>query len=68
MDTFPNLRICYDDFQDNVEALGRRMYVDFSKLPLVVLMNGGLCGVYASCGYNVGLGDLLLKIVKAFES
>ncbi|MCF0135245.1 MAG: transglutaminase domain-containing protein [Lachnospiraceae bacterium] len=68
MDTFPDLRICYDDFQDNVEALGRRMYVDFSKLPLVVLMNGGLCGVYASCGYNVGLGDLLLKIVKAFES
>lgn len=65
---FPNVRIYYDDFNDNVQALGRRMYVDPDKLPLVILMHDGLCGVYASSGYNVGLGDLLLKIVKAFES
>lgn len=65
---FPNVRIYYDDFADNVNALARRMYVDTEKLPLVILMHDGLCGVYASSGYNVGLGDLLLKIVRAFES
>jgi len=62
---FPNVRILYDDFKDNVNTLGRRMYVDADKLPLVILLHEGLTGVYASSGYNVGLGDILVKLVKA---
>ena len=65
LEAFPNVKILYDDFKDNVNTLGRRMYVDCDKLPLVILLHDGLTGVYASSGYNVGLGDILVKLVKA---
>ncbi|MBQ7051140.1 MAG: transglutaminase, partial [Firmicutes bacterium] len=61
----PNIRLVYDDFTENVNTLGRRMYVDPEKLPLVIVMVDGLCGVYASSGYNVGLADILVRIIKA---
>ena len=61
----PNIRLVYDDFTENVNTLGRRMYVDPDKLPLVIVMVDGLCGVYASSGYNVGLADILVRIIKA---
>ena len=59
----PNIRLVYDDFTENVNTLGRRMYVDPDKLPLVIVMVDGLCGVYASSGYNVGLADILVRII-----
>lgn len=61
----PGIRLVYDDFHENVNTLGRRMYVDPDKLPLVLVLNDGLCGVYASSGYNVGLADILIRIIKA---
>lgn len=61
----PGIRLVYDDFHENVNTLGRRMYVDPDKLPLVLVLNKGLCGVYASSGYNVGLADILVRIIKA---
>lgn len=61
----PKVKLYYDDFKENVNTLGRRMYVDPDKLPLVVVMNNGLTGVYACSGYNVGVAELLIKIVKA---
>ena len=61
----PQIRILYDDFRENVQVIGRRMYVDPDKLPLVVLLQGRLCGVYASSGYNVGLADIVIRIMKA---
>ena len=61
----PNIRLIYDDFHENVNTLGRRMYVDPDKLPLVLVLHEGLCGVYASSGYNVGLADILIRIIKA---
>lgn len=65
MAMIPNIRLVYDDFHENVNTLGRRMYVDPDKLPLVLVLCDGLCGVYASSGYNVGLADILVRIVKA---
>ena len=61
----PSIRLVYDDFHENVNTLGRRMYVDPDKLPLVLVLEGGLCGIYASSGYNVGLADILVRIMKA---
>lgn len=61
----PKVKLYYDDFKENINTIGRRMYVDPDKLPLVVVMNKGLTGVYACSGYNVGVAELLIKIVKA---
>ncbi len=60
----PNVIICYDDFRDNVSSLARRMYVDPDKLPLIIVTKPGLNGIFATSGYNVGMGDLLIKILS----
>ncbi|WP_195988383.1 transglutaminase-like domain-containing protein [Clostridium sp. D53t1_180928_C8] len=57
-----NKEIYYDDFTENVETIARRMYVDSDKLPLVLMTNKSLNGIYASSGYNVGLGELLINV------
>ncbi|MDO4276098.1 MAG: transglutaminase domain-containing protein [Eubacteriales bacterium] len=60
---FPDVQIYYDDFTDNINMLGRRMYVDHEKLPLIIVTDGALNGIYATSGYNVGTGDMLLRIM-----
>lgn len=55
----------YDDFGSNVQTLGRRMYVDPDKLPLIIVIKDGLYGIYATSGYNVGTADMLLRVLKA---
>ena len=61
-----NIRIYYDDFSETVEKLARRMYVNPEKLPLIVVFEEKE-GIYATSGYNVGTGDMLLRIVKSIE-
>ncbi len=58
-----NVQIYYDDFSEIINTLGRRMYVDPDKLPLIIVTNGSLNGIYATSGYNVGTGDMLLRLV-----
>ena len=67
LETFPRVKVLYDDFTDNPSGLARRMYVDPDKLPLVILMHDGLTGIYASSGYNVGLGDILIRLIHALH-
>ena len=62
--TFPNISIYYDSFEENIELLGRRMYVDPDKLPLILVTNGESVGIYATSGYNVGTGDMLIRIME----
>lgn len=57
--------IYYDDFEENINTLGRRMYVDFEKLPLIIVTNKDFKGIYATSGYNVGTGDMLLRIFNS---
>lgn len=45
-----------------METIARRMYVDSNNLPLVLMTNKSLNGIYASSGYNVGLGELLISV------
>ena len=40
------------------------MYVDPEKLPLIIVTDGSLNGIYATSGYNVGTGELLLRILE----
>ena len=58
-----NIQILYDDFSELINTLGRRMYVDPDKLPLIIVTNGSLNGIYATSGYNVGTGDMLLRLL-----
>lgn len=61
---FPKVSIYYDSFEENIELLGRRMYVDPDKLPLIMVTNGESVGIYATSGYNVGTGDMLIRIME----
>lgn len=63
LEAFPDVTILYDDFEENVDTLGRRMYVDPEKLPLILVTGGRLNGIYAASGYNVGTGDMLLRLM-----
>lgn len=58
-----NVQIYYDDFSEIINTLGRRMYVDPDKLPLIIVTNGSLNGIYATSGYNVGTGNMLLRLM-----
>lgn len=62
--TLPDIQVLYDTFTENVNTLGRRMYVDPDKLPLILVTDGELNGVYATSGYNVGTADMLLRILE----
>ena len=66
LSTFPRIRVLYDIFVPNVETLARRMYVDPEKLPLIIVTTKELNAVYACSGYNVGSGDMLVKICRNF--
>lgn len=57
------VQIYYDDFSEIINTLGRRMYVDPEKLPLIIVTSGKLNGIYATSGYNVGTGDMLLRLI-----
>ena len=63
-ETLPGIQVLYDTFTANVDTLGRRMYVDGSKLPLIIVTDGELNGIYATSGYNVGTADMLLRILE----
>nr|WP_319489704.1 transglutaminase domain-containing protein [uncultured Caproiciproducens sp.] len=62
----PGARVYYSDFTETAVTMARRMFVDPEKLPLTIVARG--CrGVYACSGYNVGIVDLLTKIITVAE-
>lgn len=60
----PDIRIAVDSGFDTLEPIGRKMYTDFSRLPLVLIADREGYGVYACSGYNVGTGSLLLQVLQ----
>ncbi len=54
------------DFTETAQ-LARRMFTDPDKLPLTIVLDQGLTGVYASAGYNVGEGALIIKILQSLK-
>lgn len=60
-----NVEFLYDDFGADRETMARRMYVDTGKLPLIVLVNQEMKGIYSVAGYNVGTADMILRILNA---
>lgn len=58
------IHVMLDKNNMNLESVGRKMYVDFGKLPLILVTDAEGNGLYASSGYNVGTGELLLNILN----
>ncbi|MBZ9686908.1 transglutaminase-like domain-containing protein [Clostridium estertheticum] len=74
-DLIPSIKTYFDDFSENIATIARRMYLDPDKLPLVLISNNcnNSCDItnnciniiYACSGYSVGIGDMLIKIIKS---
>lgn len=54
----------YYDRQGSCERAAGEMHVDAEKLPLLILLQKGLTGIYACAGYNVGSVELILKLTE----
>lgn len=60
----PNVSFLLDDFGADMEVVARRMYLEPGKLPLIVIVDEKLTGIYGVAGYNVGTADMILKILN----
>ncbi|PJJ27899.1 transglutaminase-like domain-containing protein [Lacrimispora celerecrescens] len=63
LEAIPQIKVSYISFDDTVEPLARRMYVDPEKLPLLIVTDPGLKAVYGCSGYNVGSVNLIMKLL-----
>ena len=60
----PDIQIYYDDFSELINKLGRAIYVDPDKLPLIMVTDGRYNSIYGTSGYNVGTADMLYRIMQ----
>lgn len=70
----PSIRTYFDDSSENANIIARRMYLEPDKLPLILItdkcnntsdtINKCINVIYACSGYNVGIVELLTKIIK----
>ena len=61
----PKAAVYYDEGTENINVLARRMYGDPDKLPMILVVKEGMQGVYSASGYNVGTGDMLLRVLNS---
>ena len=64
----PEAEIYYDADNRNQEILARRMYKDPGAMPFLLVVDKNRTGVYAESGYNVGTGEMLLRIMSALTA
>ena len=64
MEALPGLCPLLDDFGEHYEILARSVGREVGKLPLALVLNGeGVC-IYSDAGYNVGLADMLWRVLE----
>lgn len=59
----PEAEVYYDADNQNQIMLARRMYKDPGALPFLLIADRTMTGVYAESGYNVGTGEMMLRIM-----
>lgn len=64
LEVLPGIRILLDDFGENYQELAGAVGQEPGKLPLAVILNGQQECIYSDAGYNVGLADMLYKILN----
>ena len=62
-EALPHIPLLFDDFGASYEALARRVKRIPGKLPLAVVLEKGNECIFSDSGYNVGMADLLLRIL-----
>lgn len=63
MEALPSIRTLYDGFGENYEALAQSVGQEPGKLPLALVLNGEQECIYSDAGYNVGMADMLWKVL-----
>lgn len=66
LQALPMIHTLLDDFGDNYRHLAETVRQEPGKLPLAVILNGQqecIECIYSDAGYNVGLADMLYKIL-----
>lgn len=63
LEALPMIHTLLDDFGENYRRLAEKVGQEPGKLPLAVVLNGQQECIYSDSGYNVGLADMLYKIL-----
>lgn len=63
LEALPKICTLLDDFGVNYHNLAQAVGQEPGKLPLAVILNGQQECIYSDAGYNVGLADMLYKIL-----
>ncbi len=65
MAAIPNLKPLLHDFGEEYKVLAEEIGLVAGRLPLAMVLEGGAKSVYGDAGYNVGLADMLYRILSA---
>ena len=65
LDALPGIHTVLDDFGENYRSLAKKTGQEPGKLPLCLVLEGGKECIYSDSGYNVGLADILYRILTA---
>ena len=60
----PAIQPLLDDFGENYKTLARIVGREVGKLPLAAVVEAGHSCIYSDAGYNVGLADILWRILS----
>ena len=61
LDAVPNLNILIEKDGYNIDEIYKGFNITDKKLPLAIVFNDNLKAIYGCAGYNVGIGEMLLK-------
>ncbi len=62
-EALPETKVLMDEFGEGYETFARQAGCNPGKLPLVAVLEGGKECIYSGAGYNVGMADMLLRIL-----
>ena len=65
MAAIPNLKPLLHDFGEDYKVLAEEIGLAPGRLPLAMVLENGAKSVYGDAGYNVGLADMLYRILSA---
>lgn len=63
-EALPEARILTDEFGEAYGEFSRQAGCNPGKLPLAAVLEGGRECIFSAAGYNVGMADLLLRILE----
>ena len=64
---WPEVQLVYPQWDDQVETVARHLGLDPDKPPLAVVRDRQGRAAYGCCGYQVGMADLLRRVLEQVE-